>query len=81
MRDRGDGKQNESTGQAASRRRSLRRFTEHIAVQGSETAPPLIEAGVALVQAHESRNFGSEHFRIVADPSFRAQLVNSNEEA
>lgn len=52
-----------------------------IARQGWETAPPVTEAGVELVRAEESTNFGPALVRVLADPPFRAQLSKRSREA
>jgi glycosyltransferase involved in cell wall biosynthesis len=46
-----------------------------IAGQGWETASPLTEAGVVLVEANQPNNFGSALVRVLSDHSFRAQLA------
>jgi len=52
-----------------------------IARQGWETAPPATEAGIEFVRPEESNNFGPALVRVLADPSFRAQLARRSREA
>lgn len=52
-----------------------------IARQGWETAPPVTQAGVELLRAEESTNYGPALVRVLGDPAFRAQLAKRSREA
>lgn len=47
-----------------------------IAIQGSETAPPITEAGVVLVAPGDSAGLGEALTRVLADERYRASLAD-----
>jgi glycosyltransferase involved in cell wall biosynthesis len=52
-----------------------------VARQGWETAPPITEAGVVLVEPDETNNFGPALVRVLADRPFRMLLAERSREA
>jgi len=52
-----------------------------VARQGWETAPPITEAGVVLLEANEGNNFGPALARVLADRSFQLQLAERSRQA
>jgi glycosyltransferase involved in cell wall biosynthesis len=52
-----------------------------VALQGWETAPPLTEAGVVLVQPDDPNNFGPALVRVLADRPFQMLLAERSRRA
>jgi glycosyltransferase involved in cell wall biosynthesis len=52
-----------------------------IAQQGSETAPPITEAGVVLIPAENPADFGPALLRVLIDPAYRASLAGRSRDA
>jgi glycosyltransferase involved in cell wall biosynthesis len=49
--------------------------------EGWETAPPITEAGVALIPSDATQEFGPALVRVLADPEYRASLAGRSREA
>jgi glycosyltransferase involved in cell wall biosynthesis len=52
-----------------------------VACEGSETAPPITDAGVVLLPAGATREFGSALLRVLTDSAYRAQLAERSRQA
>jgi glycosyltransferase involved in cell wall biosynthesis len=52
-----------------------------VARQGWETAPPVTEAGVVLVEPEDTSNFGAALVRVLADRPFRMLLTERSRQA
>jgi glycosyltransferase involved in cell wall biosynthesis len=52
-----------------------------IAQEGSETAPPITEAGVVLVPATAPSEFGPALLRVLSDQAYRASLAERSRNA
>lgn len=52
-----------------------------IAQEGSETAPPITDAGVVLVPATATSEFGPALLRVLSDPTYRASLAQRSRNA
>jgi glycosyltransferase involved in cell wall biosynthesis len=52
-----------------------------VARQGWETAPPVAEAGVVLVEPDETSGFGPALVRVLSDPPFRMLLAERSRQA
>jgi glycosyltransferase involved in cell wall biosynthesis len=52
-----------------------------VAQHGSEVAPPITEAGVALVPEHRPQEFGPALVRVLTDRTYRASLAERSRNA
>jgi glycosyltransferase involved in cell wall biosynthesis len=52
-----------------------------IAQEGSETAPPITDAGVVLVPANDASGFGPALLRVLTDQGYRASLAERSRNA
>jgi glycosyltransferase involved in cell wall biosynthesis len=52
-----------------------------VACEGSETAPPITDAGVVLLPLGATSEFGPALLRVLSDPAYRAQLAECSRQA